>query len=195
MRGAARRAFLRLGAGLAAGTLALVAGGLGLAGCHREPPAPDYRDVPADPVPLMDGFESYATVADVKAKLLHATLMEDFERPSRRGSPPYEHVLLQASDFFHLDRGGVLELRFFNDRLMETVFWPREPGNYSARLRDVLTARGFEVGAARSGEQWEAEMGHAVVRSRNDLDGLRFAWHDERLTAQEVEWTMRYGRP
>ena len=186
MRGA-RRTTLLFGAALAAGAM--------LPACNHEPQAPDYRDVAPDPVSLMDAFESYETVDAVRATVVHATLLEEFEQEARSGAPAYEQVMLQVVDWFHLDHGGVLNLEFFNDRLLSVVFYPRQAETYSGRLRDVLTARGFEVGGLRSGSRWEARSGHAVVRSLNDLDGPRFLWLDERLVKQADQWEALHGVP
>src|SRR4051794_33395841 len=79
---------------------------------------------------LIEGFESYTSVAEVKAGML-ARLPWKVETEARLSpdDPPW-FLCLSVQSFSHLGHPGELYVVFLNDRLMETVFFPVDSKAY-----------------------------------------------------------------
>lgn len=92
---------------------------------------------------LIDGFSSYETVDQVRAKLksrgFGENWKEDFQ--SARGSryrPPAYIMTTLSGPYEDLGIAGELRLTFYNDRLMGTTFTPTDGLGYLAKLRERM---------------------------------------------------------
>lgn len=156
-------------------------------GCGRVM-EPTFIDVEAVTTPLIDGFESYASAAQVKDRVLSGmrwrTATDSHLFPGDR-RPPYNILALSLEPFSHLGQTGELELFFFNDRLMSTWFYPSNPMAYleAVRRAGILP---------RDRDTWTGT--YTRIRTYTDWQGRVYvAWEDIRLTIEQEQWIMRYS--
>lgn len=160
-----------------------------------------YLASPPDPVTLIDGFKSYSGVDENFARLRQGEIepeQQSFHTRVREGVPPRELDVLRMSSYRHLGVEGVLELQFFNDRLYQAEFEPRNAEAYRKALRQALP----ELKRHRSGRS-ELRQGHLRIASSVDLSvsevgqALRtrpfVIWQDLRLVQQRDAWDREFG--
>ncbi len=158
-----------------------------LMGCGIE--AKDaYTKVRADRSPLIDGFFSYASQAEVEAQLKRAGLLYSVGKANGLAPndprPTYEVVEIKVQAFTHLNQSGELNLSFFNNRLSDTRFFPVDPEAYLAALRNS----GLQVTEQR------AVSGSTAVWTYQAYDGRRYVgWTDSRLDEEHAKWIARYS--
>jgi hypothetical protein len=156
-------------------------------GCDRESPDAAARREPRR-APLMEGFESYASVSEVGQALKGAgrsfqitgesRLSDDDRRPRR------DVVELEVENFVHLGHTGRLHLSFLNDRLVSTLFFPMQMDQYLSALR----SRGVSVTETPSIDGYTTRWMHTM------FDGRRYvAWADVRLEKEDEAWIRRYS--
>lgn len=158
-----------------------------LSGCGRE--AVDaYARVEADRTPLIDGFESYATAAEVRHKLEQSravpAVVEDSRLPAGDTRPRFDVLVLEVRGFSHLGHVGDLKLAFLNDRLAATQFFPRKPDSYLKALQ----AHGESVSEAAS------VRGNTSLVTYTAYDGRQYVrWSDVRIDEEQKRWIMKYS--
>ena len=159
-----------------------------------------FTEVAADPVPLLDNLQSYATVDTVRAQIEAAkvqfTLAPVRTQPSSK-YPPRDRDTLTANAYKHLGVEGVLTLEFFNNRLYEATFVPSDPGDYADKLHKADT----RLKKDRNGRS-ERTIGNLRIASNVDFADTDVGrnlgtkpfviWQDLRLVAQLDEWDRRF---
>ncbi|HEY0974707.1 MAG TPA: hypothetical protein VGE57_09465 [Solimonas sp.] len=154
-----------------------------------------------NPVPLIAKFRSYSSVDAVHTALVAAKyepIQESNHARPRKDAPPRNLDLLRVRGYRHLGVEGVLELQFFNDRLLQAEF---EPGDAEA-YRTVLRRSMPQLPRERSGR---SEFRDGALRVASNLDlavsevggALRtrpfVLWQDQRLIQQRDSWDQRFG--
>lgn len=159
-----------------------------------------FMEVAADPVPLLDNLQSYATVETVRGQIEAAkvpfTLTPVRTQPSSK-YPPRDRDTLTANAYKHLGVEGVLTLEFFNNRLYEATFVPSEPGEYAEKLHKADP----RLKRDRNGRS-ERTIGHLRIASNVDFADTDVGrnlgtkpfviWQDLRLVAQLDDWDRRF---
>ena len=166
------------------GLCALVGILLWLTGCESE----DFLRVESARSPLIDGFESYASIQEVTAKLpkdLEVKVVADTSLAKNSSQPPYRMHTIGVAPYEHLNHLGILQLTFYNDRLVQCAFYPEKFKSYIGAVEK--TGLMLELGA-------EAVRGNTAIWQGKDDDQYRFVgWADKRLRQQQQRWLVRYN--
>lgn len=164
---------------------ALLVVALWLTGCGKDE---DFLKVESVRSPLIEGFESYASLQEVTAKLpkdREVKVVASTSLAKDSSQPPYKMHTISVAPYEHLHHLGTLHLTFFNDRLVQCAFYPEKFKIYLAELEK--TGLALEFGA-------EAVRGHTVIWQGKDDDRYRFVgWADKRLRQQQQRWLVRYN--
>lgn len=146
--------------------------------------------VPAVRTPLIDGFVSRQSTAEVGAKLRQAaatvTVLEDgrtTERQSRFRAPLSLRVL-NVIGFSYLGVQGDLRLEFVDDELAATWFFPDDPVRFDGEVRK-------QGPSAASGKPTRL---HTATDLRVDVDyrGRKYwAWEDVNLRHKVDRWIKK----
>jgi hypothetical protein len=154
-----------------------------LASCNSE----SYTEVETTRAPLFPGFESYASVKEIKSKLpaeAEIRVTEETSLAKNRSKPPYRIYSISVSPYAHLEKRGKLVITFYNDRLLQTAFYPEKLDDYVQALRRA------GIGLA-SGQ--ELANGHTVIWIGTDFDNKHYVgWADKRLREQQRRWLANY---
>ncbi len=95
--------------------------------------------------------------------------------------PPFSIVRLEIAEYRDHGQTGELRLMFFNDRLTEVVFFPKDARLYLESLKSA----GVHVPAMR---------GAVNVTTHTDHRGKQYVrWEDARLSEQLSRWIERYS--
>jgi hypothetical protein len=137
---------------------------------------------------LFPGFESYASRAEVAPKLpagAEKKIVEETVLAGDGSKPPYRIHVLQVAPYQHLAEPGVLLLTFYNDRLLQTAFYPEQLENYLANLKKSGTDLRFGR---------ELVNGNTIIWIGIDFDNKHYiGWADRRLREQQRRWLARYS--
>lgn len=139
------------------------------------------------PTPLMDGFASYLSVAEAKARVpegLAWTVREDSKSPPRGLCPRDDRLFVSIYNWQHAGFMGELSLGFVNGVLYATLFYP--DGDFAAYL-SWLTSTGTHFTKPDGDYKHSA---HRAPRTRiwhiTDGYGRNYVgWEDEALV-QEI---------
>lgn len=141
--------------------------------------------------PLLGDFVSFESPAEVRKKLGPAILpwkvVEESTSASSDKRPPFRQYVVVVEGFSHLRHPGVLKLHFFNDRLMESRFFPKDPDEY---LRALSRYQGIDLTATTKA----SVPPHTRVWASSEHDGQRYiGWADTRLEKEFDDWIRRYS--
>lgn len=155
-----------------------------VAACGSE----SFTEVEGARAVLFPGFESYASREEVLPKLPPAVEKEVVEETSLgkdTTNPPYRIYTLRIAPYRHLGQSGALLITFYNDRLLQTAFYPESLDDYLAALRKSGT--GVKFGR-------ELVRGHTTIWIGTDFDNKHYiGWADQRLRGQQRRWLARYS--
>lgn len=140
--------------------------------------------------PLLGGLASFESPAEVQGKL-EPTLLpwkvveESAPTPSDKRPPFHQYVVIVAG-YSHLGQSGELKLHFFNDRLMASRFFPRNPEGYLEALRK---SQGIDLTTTEA-----SVPPHTRVWVSSEHDGQRYiGWADTQLEKEFDAWIRRYS--
>lgn len=155
-----------------------------VAGCGSE----NFTEVESDRAPLFPGYESYASREEVTPKLprdIEKNVVEETSLAKDNSKPPYRIYTLSIAPYKHLDQSGALFITFYNDRLLQTAFYPERLDDYVAALKKSGTG-------VRFGQ--ELAVGHTTIWIGIDFDNKHYVgWADKRLREQQRRWLARYS--
>lgn len=167
---------------------------------EENPQTARYTAVEAQRVSL-GAFQSYASQDSVRAALTAANfewVETHLHAPPSELYPPHNMDTISVKSYRHLDNEGVLNLEFFNDRLYEVEFIPKDADSYARAVHASLPQlKSNSVGDAVSIE--------GPLRIASNVDLVRSAvgqtlkahpyviWQDLRLTQQRDQWDRDYG--
>lgn len=135
---------------------------------------------PSDPVPLplFGDFQSYSSVAQTTAGLTKLSLTWREVKRSAGDSryPAYDWVTIDAGPVDFASCRGTLELQFFNDRLMQTLFFPGSDCNlaHAETVAKEKTRASLTMGTALGGRRY-------------------LAWADPVLAKENQAWLDRWS--
>jgi hypothetical protein len=149
--------------------------------------------------PLITGFQSYSSVADVKEGILKNTrfeITEDSKLPDGDKRPPFSIYTISLKRYQHLGQSGELRLTFFNNRLMATWFYPEDARQYLHNLEEnglLIPVKDFsEVQFGKSVKQ-HVNPFTDVLCSTDYRKKIYVSWTDSRLENESNAWIMRYS--
>jgi hypothetical protein len=162
-------------------TVALIC--MALAACDSE----TYTEVKQPRAHLLPGFESYESLNEVRAKLpsnAEVEVIEDNSLAKDTSKPPYRMQAISVAPYRHLERPGRLVITFYNDRLLQTAFYPDRLDEYILTLRHA----GINLGYGQ-----QLVNGNTVIWIGTDFDNKQYvAWADKRLREQQRRWLANY---
>lgn len=168
--------------------LCLLLSGSGVS-CSSEPSS--FVSRVKDPAMLIDGFASYQSVEGVKKRLEQAALfwqvLEDSHLGQKDRRPPFNIYTISVRGYTHLSCAGELIFYFFNDRLMETRFFPDEPHEYISSLKKHFGASFQETNEVQVAQY--ARMWLASDYTKRQYVG----WQDVRLAEEQQQWIKNYS--
>lgn len=160
-----------------------------------------YLKVEKNGVKLAGLFKSYSSVDQVTTQLDKdnlASLRNRNHRPPSDRYPPRDLDTLTVAPYTHLGSEGTLTLEFFNDRLYEAHFQPKDAGGYAEALHKV-------DGRLKRDRIGKAEYKDGALRVASNVDlaksdvGISLGtkpyviWQDTRLIQLREEWDAAYG--
>jgi hypothetical protein len=155
-----------------------------VAACGSE----SFTEVESQRAPLFPGYESYASLEEVAPRLpRHAekNVVEETSLVKDASKPPYRIYTLRVAPYTHLDQSGALVITFYNDRLLQTAFYPESLDDYVAALKK--SGIGVKFGQ-------ELVRGHTTIWIGTDFDNKQYVgWADKRLREQQRRWLARYS--
>jgi hypothetical protein len=155
-----------------------------IAACSSE----SFTEIESQRAPLFPGYESYASREEVVPKLPpHAekNVVEETSLVKDASKPPYSIYTLRIVPYLHLDQSGALVITFYNNRLLQTAFYPDRLDDYVAALKKSGT--GVKFGQ-------ELVSGHTTLWIGTDFDNNHYVgWADKRLREQQRRWLARYS--
>lgn len=163
------------------------------------PETPLYTRV-AVGVEMVDRFRSYQDLASATTALENAGFTQ-LSTQSRRAVesseyPPYGFDTVVVSAYKHLGEEGQLTLQFFNDRLFQAEFVPKDAEDYARRARSL----GLERDANARREKIEGDLrlastvDLAVSAVGRQLRTQPFVlWQDLRLVRERDQWDEKFG--
>jgi len=168
---------------------------------REHPDTARYFDTVSDPVPFLDGFESYQPMArgesQIEAKALTPTQTSNRTLPNA-AYPQRDIEVMSVAGYSYCNTPGALTLTYFNDRLMEATFVPDDV----ATCRKALDTLYPELHRDDNG-RIEIVDGNRRLATNLDLvmtevgAALRTSpylrWQDLRLTQSLQEWERRFG--
>jgi hypothetical protein len=130
--------------------------------------------------PLIDGFNSYSSIKSVEdscRSLFSWEVIRNYNHDKKDKRSPIHIYSIKISNYVSLKQSGELELSFFNDRLMQTIFYPTDYQQYLMRLKsngiDLLTKKDRSISK------------NVNVRSAIDYKNKFYIlWIDKRLEKQ-----------
>lgn len=152
-------------------------------GCGSE----SFTEVEKARSPLFPGFESYASREEVLPKLpreVEIKVVEETSLSRGNATPPYRVYAVSLSPFEHLGQPGKLILTFYNNRLLQTAFYPERLDAYVKALRGSGVAVEFAAELAKD---------HTVIWIGRNFDNKEYVgWADKRLREQQRRWLANY---
>lgn len=151
-------------------------------------------------VAMLDRYKSYQDVQSVTASLSNAGF-EGWTTTSRRALesasyPPYNFDTIAVEDYRHLEADGRLTLEFFNNRLFQAEFVPKDPEDYARKLRSL----GMERDRNARMEKVEGDLrvastvALAITPVGQQLGTQPFVlWQDLRLIRERDQWDEKFG--
>jgi hypothetical protein len=159
-----------------------------------------YTSIAPQTVPLGD-FHSYDNLQSSEAALTasgYTFTAKALHTPFSELYPRHDIDTLTVESYKHLDNEGKLNLEFFNDRLYEVEFIPKDPDSYAHALHQ-------ELPDLKSNRIGDALLISGNLRISSNVDLVRnsvgqtlgahpFAiWQDLRLTRQRDQWDRDFG--
>lgn len=114
-------------------------------------------------------------------------VIEDSGQDSSSDSrPPFRIYVVRLRDFHHLGTSGELKLKFFNDRLMSTLFFPIDYNVYVQHLKPIYPGMPEE-------KRVQMQPFTEIMQGSDYLNRRYVSWADIRLKDELRIWIARYS--
>jgi len=145
------------------------------------------------PATLVDALQSFDSPSEAKSKLDPKLLpWRIFGKPQPQSPsdnrPPFSELNVRVSGYALLGQKGDLELRFFNDRLMEVRFLPPDMKGFLTALRDQE-----HLDLILQNEVMSGAYVRVWLWATPDGDHSFVGWADIRLQKEVEDWIRRYA--
>jgi|GEM_PF-2972065 len=140
---------------------------------------------------LIGNFKSFDTSEEVieqlKIKNFDWKVTYDSRLPAKDPRPEFSEYIIRVTDFVDLNYKGTLELKFINQRLYKTVFYPV---NYSEYIVELTVKYGAELNSKKSVKLSDTIK---VEAGKNYKNEPYIKWVDTLLEKEIAEWVRRYS--
>ena len=150
-----------------------------------------FVDVASEHTKLISGIDSYQGVEEAKRKFPVWEVIEQSSLGPKDKRPPFNIYKVEIKNYSHLGVSGELHLGFFNNRLMETRFYPDSFDKYVELLKEKerLTFRESRIGSKES----TIHPYTRVWTYKDYKDRSYVGWEDTRLRRECNIWIKRYS--
>lgn len=150
-----------------------------------------FVDIEKHRAKLIDGIESYQSIKDfelfLKNRLLRWEITGESKLSPQDRRPPFSIYEITIRDYSHLDFVGDLKVTFFNNRLMETRFYPLDVEGY---IKIFAQEEGFDLHATHGA----TVPPFTHVSLATDCEQRKYiGWFDNRLDTELNTWIKRYS--
>jgi hypothetical protein len=141
------------------------------------------------PTQLFAGLKSRQTPEQVQNKLgiNNWEVLEHTELLKTDPRPPYKFLKVMVRDYSHHGVAGTLVLAFYNDRLVQTMFYPADLD----KLRDVLRDKDKLNFSGQLDTRIEPNT--KVWIGKDDAGRSYVGWQDMRLHDEQMEWIKKHA--
>jgi hypothetical protein len=159
-----------------------------------------FTEVAADPVDMIPPLKSYQSVGAVRealdAQQAKYTVAPVCPADSSK-HPPRDTTTIAVPTFSHLGERGELTLEFFNDRLYEATFVPKELDDYLPKLhgadKRIKRERSGRTEVVIGSLRLATNVDFASTDTGRSLQTKPFViWQDLRIKEQLDEWDRRF---
>jgi len=161
-----------------------------LVGCLDSYSSVSFVKVETERTKLINGIESYQSIDEFKDFLNRGSLqweVGNVSQPSPKGRPPFNMYTITIKNYSHLGFTGELNVGFFNNRLMGTIFYPSDVEKY-------IEALGKLAGLKFDNNQEAKLPPHTRIRYATDYKGQKYVnWSDIRLDKELEIWIKKYS--
>lgn len=153
-------------------------------------PPVSFVKIESDRTKLINGIKSYQSIDELKSLFGPSSFQWDVgkeSRPSLNGRPPFNMHTITVKNYSHLGVTGELNISFFNNRLITTMFYPSEVEKYIETL--------CKVERIKFDNNREITMSpYTRVRYGSDYKNRKYIeWSDIRLDKEVELWIKRYS--
>lgn len=150
-----------------------------------------FVDVATERTRLINGLESYWTIEEAKTKLPSWEVIEQSSLKPQDRRPPFNIYRVSIKNYVHLGVSGELQVKFFNNRLLSTWFYPETFDRYVLLLKDK---EGLTFQEGQDGSRDAMIVPHTHVWVYKDYkEQLYIGWEDIRLARELGLWIKRYS--
>ena len=132
-------------------------------------------------------YQSFAQVKSLpKWKICRWKIVEDSGLAKGDTRPPFHELVVKTSNYTHLGFKGEVQMRFFNNRLMQVWF---TPANFLRYKKTLLKTQNTKLAVNNSASLGNTEL----LFARNYLGKDYILWSDETLAQENREWIETYA--
>ncbi len=152
-------------------------------------PPVSFVKVELERTKLINEIESYQNIDEFKGFLSRSSLLWEVskdKKPSPKGRPPFNISEITIKNYSHLSVSGELNVVFFNNRLMGTLFYPSDVEKYIKAIE--------KYGIKFDNHQKAKLPPYTRVRLAIDYKERKYVdWSDIRLDKEVGLWIKRYS--
>ncbi|MGH9426391.1 MAG: hypothetical protein ACRD2L_08825 [Terriglobia bacterium] len=150
-----------------------------------------FIDVSAQRTKLINGVESYQSIEEARRMFPVWEVVEQSSLGPKDNRPPFSIYKVSIKRYSHLGIWGELHLEFFNNRLMETWFYP---GSFDKYVDLLEKKEGLGLKEERDGLRGTIVSPYTHIWIYKDYKGRNYvAWEDTRLRREQRIWIKRYS--
>jgi len=127
-----------------------------------------------EPALLIAGVQSYLSIESfLKANPSAIIVKDSIGHRTNFWRPQFKNSEVKMTNFEHMGNEGELSVMFYNDKLMSTVFYPKDFDAYLVQLNHA----GINLGPDNV-----IKSKHVIIRSGSDYSGNQYvSWSDKGL--------------
>lgn len=150
-----------------------------------------FIDVAAQRTKLINGIESYQSIEEARRLFPVWEVVEQSSLGPEDNRPPFNIYKVSIKKYSHLGILGELHLLFFNNRLMETWFYP---GSFDKYVNLLEKKERLELQEELHGLRGAIISPYTHMWIYKDYkDSNYVAWEDTRLQREQRIWIKRYS--
>jgi hypothetical protein len=147
-------------------------------------------DIPTVRTTLIDQIESYISINDVDRMIatnkFTSEVIENTKRNGGISKNSFNIYSIKISDYSHLGFRGELIMKFFNNRLFETIFYPDNYDAYTSKLKE-------QIPKIFDSKEISILPFTEVVTDMDYQKRKYVSWKDSRLNKEKLQWLRKYS--
>lgn len=157
-----------------------------------------FVEVASERTKLIKGIESYQSIVQAKDQFSAWRVIERSSLHPQDKRPPFTIYKVRIENYSHLGVQGDLHIKFFNNRLAETRFFPQNFSKYVDHLKRMPNLE-FKVNSTDQdiSEGFLDPFTRIWIYKKPHLEEFGekkyIGWEDTRLGREESLWIKRYS--